>query len=119
MKLLVILLLSVTAVVSQDRGAFRGVFVARPLTEAQRAQLAFDRQRAYWMTGFGTYYGGPIRIMAIRTEETGPILRLKGSVEIRTDGYTLEADEVALNRETHVIEPRGNVRLTPVLIPLQ
>jgi len=103
---------------AQDRPVSIGVYRPSSLSEAERANLAFAKRRAHYLTGFGTYYGGPIRVVAAVAEEAGPVLRFKGAVDIRTDAYTLEADEVDLNRDSGVIQPRGNVRLTPVLTPL-
>ena len=59
---------------------------------------------------------GEARLAAIDIERGLPypsVVHLKGSVEIRTNGFILHADEADYDEDTGEVEARGSVKVTP------
>ena len=54
-----------------------------------------------------------VSLSALRIEQDGPVVHLKGNVEIRRMGLILTADEADYRKDTGEIEAKGNVRVSP------
>ena len=54
-----------------------------------------------------------VSLSATRIDQDGPVIHLKGNVEIRRIGLILRADEADYRKDTGEIEVKGNVRVAP------
>ncbi len=52
-------------------------------------------------------------VTATELKQDGEVFALKGKVQLRTDTFTLEAEDVVYNHETGEVEAHGDVRIKP------
>jgi hypothetical protein len=53
----------------------------------------------------------PINVTAVNIQTEGSIIHLKGSVVLRTNEFTLKADEMDFHSDTKEVSARGNVEI--------
>jgi len=95
-------------------------FVCQVTTDARPEAREFARNaRAgspWWPNGGGVVSVTLAATSMQREHDQGPydVIRLKGSVEIGTSAFILQADEADYHWSSGEIEARGNVRVKPV-----
>jgi lipopolysaccharide assembly outer membrane protein LptD (OstA) len=93
----------------------QGSKVESQLDSAMRQEVLNQMQR-YLSQGVvdlrGEKYPAVLRGDSVITN--GPLIRLSGAVEIRTDSVIVHADQAVYHADTGEFEPTGNVRITRV-----